>query len=262
MRLVSNQNFDRFKSIKLVTLDNAYHTSENPLSKEAFWGIIQLRAEGYGPDYPKTYLPLDAVDYVCRHHLICYENEGVLFPIGAYRQVLLKTCDFYGLKMPLLSMAEASQAETHCRALNQLFEDHRARGIPLSYSAGMTIRKNLRADKELSALFRELVMATHYQDSLEYGALNSLCAAVMRFKTHLWFEGIGYQALKYQGLGLSPLPNAVVDNNLMAMLFLEGVPEGFKNCYEKHKSIFEKRVFLGSDHIQEAASAYQEKRAA
>src|SRR5579862_5944618 len=73
--------------ITLVTLDNFYVAAENPMARRIFGELVLLRLRGFGPDYPDTYLPVDAADYVCRQHLFCAGEGENLEPFAGFRQV-------------------------------------------------------------------------------------------------------------------------------------------------------------------------------
>ena len=66
--------------IKVITLDRFYACSDIPVARDLFGKMILLRAQGYGPDYPDFFLPVDSADYICRHHLFCIEDQGELWP--------------------------------------------------------------------------------------------------------------------------------------------------------------------------------------
>ena len=95
MLLIRNPSYDPFQSLKIVTLDYVYGSLESLFARDVFWSLLRLRGEGYGPDYQTLTHLLDSIDYICRHHLICIEKNGLLDPIGGFRQVILQTCDYF-----------------------------------------------------------------------------------------------------------------------------------------------------------------------
>ena len=97
----------------IVTLDNFNRNFADPQAQELFMGMIQLRREGYGPEYPESYLPFDGADYYCWHHLVCRRTNKGLEPIAGFRQVPLSRADYHHETMPLL-LKSASLASFSC----------------------------------------------------------------------------------------------------------------------------------------------------
>lgn len=232
------------EKIRLVTLDNAYRSATQPLAKTMFGELIGLRAEGYGAEYPPSFLPLDSADYVVWHHLFCIEEATRLKPIAGFRQVSLKRCDFYQIKMPLLKTAEDASADKHLMALNTIFSESRAKNSDAVYSAGLTIKKHYRGIKELSTLVRELGAALTYADMLERAVQTYVCAAVLRFKTNVWFQDVGYRPLALNGETLSIIHKVSAGGEPMLLMHLTEISDWAKSCREKHEFLFRKRLII------------------
>ncbi|MBI2606612.1 MAG: hypothetical protein HYW49_11100 [Deltaproteobacteria bacterium] len=232
------------EKIRLVTLDNAYCAATQPLAKTMFGELLCLRAEGYGSEYPPSFLPLDAADYVVWHHLFCVEEATRLIPVAGFRQVSLKRCDFYQIKMPLLKTAEDANAHRHLLALNAIFSESRQEDMDAVYSAGLTIKKHYRGIRELSAFVRELGAALTYADMLERAVHSYVCAAVLRFKTNIWFQDVGYRPLELNGETLSIIHKVSAGNEPMLLMHLTEISDWAKSCREKHEFLFRKRLVI------------------
>lgn len=231
--------------LRIVTLDNAYRAAaDSELARNLFGELIRLRSEGYGPEYPETFLPVDKADYVIWHHLYCIEEEGKLIPVSGFRQVSLKRCDFYNIRVPLLETAESAQSSDHVNALNEIFSHHRSRDTDVVYSAGLTTRHQYRGNKELSLFIREMGAALTYADMLERGVSALVCAAILRFKTHLWFKTVGYNPLTLAGKELSAIKKPSAGDEPMLLMHLTQVSDWAKECFSKHKKHLDARIII------------------
>ena len=106
--------------LRIVTLQNYYNSTHDDEAKHLFHQVAQLRREGYGPDYPSFFLPLDKADFIAQNHLFCVEEGGSLQAIGGFRNVSLGTLDRYRLTLPLLDWTLESEAHDAAAALRRL----------------------------------------------------------------------------------------------------------------------------------------------
>lgn len=242
--------------LRVVTIDNPYLCApQSPLARDLYGELLRLRAEGYGPEYPSSFLPLDKADYISWHHLYCLEEEGRFVPIAGFRQVPLKRCDFYQIDMPLLETVKRAGADMHMRALENIIKQHRNNVADMVYSSGLTIRKPYKGNKDLSFFIREMGAALTYVDMLEHCVGTLVTGAVIRFGTHIWFQNVGYEPLTWRGDVLPPIRKDSAGGEPMLLMHLSKISDWSKACLEKYRQPLKSR-------IQISASSSQLKQAA
>jgi len=181
--------------VKIVTIHNFYKSCTNRLVKELFGEMLLVKQEGYGPDYPESFLPLDSSDFVATHHLLCLEAWGSLEPIAGLRHCVQSVCEPYHVISPLLALVEDAGQEPHISQLRRLIREHRESGRELISSGGFTIKKAKRTDRALSTLLKELVVALMCDDHWKHGNATLIGGGVIRFKTEQLWERSGYKPL-------------------------------------------------------------------
>lgn len=238
-------------SLRLVTIENFYLNRRDPLAREMFLQMVDVRAEGYGPDYPPNFLPLEAADYVSRQHLICEEpSSGELKAIVGLRVSDLSVLDFYGLKVPLLHSAEVSDATRHVEALRRLIESHRRFGRPLWNNSYFTIRKHLRTAKsregmrEFLKTLKEFMMAVNNFELLQRPSGGMVTGAVPRFKTLEPYLQLGCERIEFEGEALGSFTNKGAAGEPTIPLYMQKVTAWGTALYEKYSDQIANRIVI------------------
>jgi len=258
---VINLDFKSRKSntpgIEIVTLDNYWSCAETPYVRELLGEIHLLRKMGYGPDYPKHFLPFDNTDYFCIHHLFFQTVDGKRNLVGGFRQVTLESCDFYRMDIPLYELVKKENAEQHTHVLSELISSHRKSQANLIYSSALTIKKSFRQDRDLSKTILELVPALTLYDMKTRNVPTVVGAAAPRFKTDITFQKWGYTPIQYQGSTLPPFARRSIDeaNDPALVLTLTSPSEYTLECFEKHRKLVENKTVINRETIHDAIAA-------
>jgi hypothetical protein len=242
--------------LRVATLDNYYESLEDSRASELLLGLGHLRRFGYGPEYPKSFLPLDSTDFIALHHFLCIEERGKLVPVAGYRSALLSTLDFYQLPLPLLHSAEDSGAHDQVEALQQLILRHRGSGIELINSSYFTVRKDYRADRGLAEMIQEIFSGMAYLDTCVFRKSSMLTAAALRFKTDRYFSKIGFSPMRWQEAELPSFKNRAPGDEPILPMLCEQTTAWAAECYFKHRGMIDSRILIEPrkfDIIQKAA---------
>lgn len=236
--------------LQLVTIENPYLCFRSELVRNLFAGLCHLRALGYGPDYPKSYLPFEKHDFIATQHLICEDVSGTLVPVAGFRQSVLSVCDTYNMALPIVSMiGDYEECRDHLLAVEHLVEKKRSMKENLIDSSGLTIRKDLRSNRALSEKFLQIVAALVLYDMKWYGAKASTTLAAMQFKTHLRFASWGYTPVRMSnGKEVLPFVKSCggMNQGIHPMVLIE--PSEFaKNCLQEFKGFIESRVLFSDE---------------
>lgn len=246
-------------AIKIVTLNNFYRSVHDELARRLFVEMLRLKAEGYGPDYPEGFLPIDSTDYVVTHHLICREESGAFVPVAGLRQAHLSVCDHYSFTLPFLALVEEAAGWDQAKVLRGMINDHRVTGKTFISSGGFTIRRDLRSDVASSAYFCELIAALTCMDHVEHGGATMIGGGVVRFKTEKFWGRVGYAPIQTAGRVLPPVHVATANGEVVIAMSLEKPSDWAWNCYEKHRSTLSGREVIGT--LQLPAKAENKKAA-
>lgn len=232
--------------LRLVTLHNFYGSTHDQSARDLFAGIADLRAKGYGPEYPPNFLPLDSADFVSTHHLICVEEDHRLVPVAGYRTVPAEVLYYYRLALPQLATAQDSSAIGHVRAIEFLQEQHAREDRTLVAANYMTIRKEFRKNESVRRLIKDYLSATMYEETAVLRNASMILAGTLRFKTETLFVKLGYRPLEANGSALGPYPKRSAGGELILPMFSRELSAHARDCYEEMKTTLSQRVVVGS----------------
>lgn len=242
-------------SIQIVTLDHFYDQSSDPEAQHFFAELIVIRKEGYGPDYPSHFLPMDTVDFIATHHLFCVEENGQLEPVGAFRNLSLKRAEYYGLTLPILRLVHESGSKPHIQWVESLLESHRRTKKDLMYSSSLVIKKEFRKNRQECQNILDLTSCMTHFDLNRFNIGITIGGSALRFKTKPLFEKWGYRASKNpDGSELGPLQKKSAGHELVQLMQLETMSEHTLQCLKTYAKTFETwKIFTAKTQIAEAA---------
>lgn len=245
--------------LRLVTVDNPYRQLGRPHVQQLFVEMMARKAEGYGPpDYPEHTLPMDATEFVARHHLFCLDEPQALRVIGGYKTISLARCDLYGLTPPYVGLARTNGGARQAAALVDLCERGRAAGRDLLFSAGLTIDRTLRRQhRALSAVLKECMAALMIDDSERGGRSPMIIGGTPRFRTDVLCQQIGYRPLRDGAGPLPPLFLAHAGMEELCLMIMEEPDAWALALREKHAGLLAGRLELSPERVPEPRSIEQ-----
>ncbi|MGK5083213.1 hypothetical protein WDW37_07885 [Bdellovibrionota bacterium FG-1] len=231
--------------IQVVTLDNFYHSLYEPNACQVFIDMVKLRAAGFGPEYPKSFLPLERGDFFARHHVIYLVTDGQREPVACYKQIPLSLCDFYKNDFPLSVMMKMIGAVSHLQEVERLINQAKQTTREVIYGGSLTLSKNFRlnhpSEKEL---FFDLMAALFCLDYAEFGKPSCIIGAATRFKIDRFFEKVGYERMKSFGHLLDPVPVISAANEPVVLMSTDCVSEYAKSCLVDNQDILASREWI------------------
>lgn len=238
---------DLLPKLKIVVLDNFYSNMEDARSREFFLEMLQIRKDGYGPDYPERHLPIDGADFIARHNIICISQSSNLYPVATFLNVDIARYQYYHLSFPILNAAKAIQSAIHINAVESILNQNKHATDKLGYFGGFTIRKQIRRNQALSKKIKELVVGTLYSDFIKNNYIGAFTAGVPRFKTdQVWIKA-GYNMLKYNEVALPVMPKFNAEGEPLTLMYAEKMSEWSQQCFEENRRIFQERIHLGTN---------------
>ncbi len=242
------------KKYTFVVVQNAQEIIPDPLVRELFPKIMDLKTAGYRQEYGNFVLPFDSSDFIATHLLLCEKRpDGDLFPLLGMKSVTLKSCDEYRISFPMLSMLETPETknEPAKEVIMKILDDHRGRGTPgkIAYNGSFTIRPELRKDEVLKRYLWELTfsMLTNYYISYEIDHVLAVCAT--RFKVDERKVALGWNYIKNgNGVMEEYKCRALFESPLIPME-LVGVKEKSQSASARFKDLWDERLTLDSHTI-------------
>lgn len=238
--------------LKLVTLENFHQNVLDPTAHRFFSDLCRIRVQGYSPEYPVHFLPLDTLDFISTHHILCFETSGSWVPFCAIRHVSLTTLNFYKIPLTLLSVSQEIQDSRNTRALEEFIQKHSDQKRELIYSSRFTLAKQHR-EKELLATVREIIAGIYYDDIQKHHSAAVVGAGVLRLQKNLRFYlDLGFEVMKDEKGTLNSFTHPRSGEELQ-LIAIDQISEWSKKCFEKHRSILNSRLWIQKQTERKAA---------
>src|SRR4029453_13263690 len=98
---------------------------------------------------------------------------------------------------PILAWARDAGADEHLNALTAMIEECRRLNRALNYGGHLALREDCR-DRAIHQLMRELTAAAFNESTRGQGGGAAVLVSVLRTKTNIWFENIGFKPLSWE----------------------------------------------------------------
>ncbi len=239
------ENKSKFRVIVLrCPYDNFY----NPMVRDLFPKIAQLKIKGYQKEYPYGVLPFDASDFIATHILLCEDLKTGLKPIMGFKSVTLERCDLHKINFPIFGMLKSNdKTDIHEESVLKLVQTYRERGIAhrLAYNGSFTIDPDFRASekvkKEIWGIATTLVVKYYEEYFIDH--VIAVCATtfkVDRYKRYLgWInlnDAFGNELPSYKCYALSEAP--------LKVMHVTEVSEAAKSDALKYIDLWNKRITI------------------
>lgn len=199
---------DRLKGrqFRIVLLNSAYDTMESPQTQSLLGQIAAFKIRGYRSEYPYGVLPLDAVDFVGCHLLLCEETVAGLKILVGMKSITLDRCRVHALEFPALHLLDGQNLPDHRLALEEAIERSTRLHHRLGYNGSWTIHPEVRTDRVVRQLCYDATVvffARYYRD---YEIGNVIAAATVQFKVERFKEYMGFGYMEHKGKRLDSFP--------------------------------------------------------
>jgi hypothetical protein len=188
--------------MRLIILECPYDTWERPDTRRLFDDMVGLKLDGFLKEYPYGFLPVDGIDFVGTHHLICEETPRGFEILTAYRSIALDRCRTHMLEFPLLAPLRGCGLLAHASAIEGMISRCETTGTALTYYGAWATRPDLRSGPRVQEL-RRVATGFHVLYSLSRPPTEIVTVASTKVKVQRIFEYWGYRPLDIDGV---PLP--------------------------------------------------------
>lgn len=237
--------FSELPKLRVVVIDCPIETWHNTETRDLFSEMVQLKIDGYGAEYSHRALPLDASDWFGTHILIVQEAPVPKVILG-YKFAALERCEEFNQTFPGLTIPSTSHADSHTNRVQQIIEACRKSGKNIGYVGSWTIHPQARENRPLTALLRELVASTHQEYQQTYGVEEMLICGMIRFKTDVWQQGLGYRPLSFNNQELPAFEFKALNGEPAKLLHLTRPSDLAASFLAKHRSYWLNRKTLAS----------------
>lgn len=195
------------KSLRIVQFKCPYDTWESAFTQKLYAQVITLKLDGYKKEYPYGVLPIDTLDLVANHLLVCEQKaDGSLFPLMGYRSISFNRCKTHGQGFPLVTLMHLIQNPNHEESVKTAIHNATTNGHEIFYDSSWTIRPEVRENRELTEELIGIMKALHVLQHIDSPKVEEIMAGgVLRFKMERLYEYWGYDRLSFQGEALPPI---------------------------------------------------------
>ncbi len=225
---------------KIVVLECPYDTWDDPLSKDMFHKMVQLKMIGYKREYPYGVLPVDTSDFVATHHLICLDERGELNPVMAYRTVTLERAKLHSMSLPVLNLMNMIGAKEHAEKIQSIITNCEKQNKSLVYASSLAVHNDHKGNADLRTALRTIHVLYHKDAKID----EIIAGGVIRFKMDKLYEFFGYSDLEWNGKVLPPVAVPFVFNEVTGFYHLRKFSEEAMNLAEANRKLWENRITI------------------
>jgi hypothetical protein len=245
------------KNLRFLLLECPYDIWSEPLAQETFVSMVDMKLRGFRNNYPYGILPLDTIDFVATHLLICEEKKnGKLLPLAGYRSITLDRCMTHKIKFPLVSILENAKADHHLKVIKDILKRHSDNPAAIAYDGSWTILPEIRQDRQLVQQLKDMTMGfgTHFGVYRKLHALVGVGA--VKYKADVYFNAWGYQNISKDS---QELPSLTLESHFgmeSKVFHLTKYSQQAIQFSEQYHSYWENRIELtgNSNHALKIAS--------
>lgn len=226
---------------QVIVLDSPYNSFFNPQTQRYLTQALRLKLRSYQNVYAPGVLPLDTYDFISTHHLIGRGSGRNFQPLMVFRTTPLDRCAAHRLAFPGLAVLRGSGAEQHASELQKRLEQWSHQGLRVSYGSGWAIAPELRENRELRNILKDLMTAMLVNYEVESRTDRFVACGVVRVHTEEYFQSIGYRIMTSQEGDLEPFPQASLIGSNAVLLEAEKFNARALRLAEQYRDLWEAR---------------------
>ncbi len=219
----------------LKLLNDFYSQSRNPDAQSQLIDVINIRKDGFGPDYPPGHLPIDAFDFVGRHFILYKTVESREIPVATWRHTSAKQAENYRITPPFLCTVGEPSLLRHKHAIEERLALDKQKSKDTVYMGAFSISKPWRQEAGVSEIAKELGIATMIQD-INHHDTRYLSGATLRFKINILLEQAGFERIQDHCGELPEFKKTSACNETIALYELITPSFWAIECLEKYES--------------------------
>lgn len=173
---------------QLVVIDRPIENWNNPVVKELFPKIIDLKKRCFHSFFEKSYVIADTFDFLGTHVVICQKTQQGLEPLLTFKVVTDEAASFYHQSSPILDCS--SDSTFHQSILEKWLTSKMGAS---SYVSSFAVDPTLGPKTKY-----ELIKMSFEASSLinsSWGIRQSVCVASTQTKANSLYRKAGYKAL-------------------------------------------------------------------
>jgi len=229
-------------SLQIVILECPIQSIHDSFTQEIFGKILELKIKSYQFWFGKNALPLDAIDFIACHLLLCTYQEKQWIPILAYKLVSLKTCEAYQLEFPIMThFKNCLKAKPHFKVIQTLMNQAQQEKKEIYWCGGFMISlKFIPMKNHLENLMRAMHVFYH----LPHSSFLIFTVASQKFKTQNLFTQAGYQFIQSHGQDCPaiPLPSYYFEEVLI--MYQKALPNSEIQHAQAYQALWNKRIHI------------------
>lgn len=237
--------------LRIVVLDSPYDTIQSQQTQNFFGRLAAFKIRSYQKEYPDGVLPVDTVDFVATHLLLCEQIGDEIQPLMGMKSITHRRCLRHNLQFPALHLVESQELKAHHDAIEEYLRKAALAGETVAYNGSWTIDPGLRVHREFVRLCWDVTVAFfvfHYSEN----HIQSLAGATLRFKIHDFKEFMGFSYLGSPAGQLSSFECQPFFGEKVALMVLNGCSPQAVEVAERYRFLWQNRLVIGKDTTKES----------
>lgn len=188
----------------IVVLESPYDSLILKDARQLFSNMINTKLRGYKSYHEDGIMPIDTTDFIATHLIISNKLNPFEEIYMSYKSCSYKTCEKYNISFPFMTILEKYSHPDCFNKMNQILEDCKSKNEDLSYDTGWTINPNIKGNKELQIVLKEMVATFVTNHHPLYNVPHWVTLGICKVKTDQMFLNMGLDEISKEAVFKHP----------------------------------------------------------
>ncbi len=230
--------------LKIVILRCPYINWSLAETKDFFTKMIALKLEGYQQRHFHGVMPIDQIDFIANHVLICEKINNNLIPISGAKSLPYYFCKPFRVEFTPISVFKKGNYLEHLQYTNNIIADCEKSTRQLTYYGAWTQSPDIK-DNGLKSILKEIFAATLLLHHQEEKITDIIGFGLPKFKTDLFFYKLGGEKARLNNVELEHIPLEHLNEIESAFIHFTGFSPYIEEMVTKYKKLWNERITIG-----------------
>lgn len=245
----------KISDLQIIVLFNPYDSySKDSKVRTLLSDTFKLKFDGYKAYFPYGVMPVDHLDFISNHVIVCRKTENKMTPLAAWKSLTLDQCNKFKVPFPIaghLLKDYEKEYKEHIEAIKYWLSDKPAEAT--AYNFGFTVEPDL--EKEMKSELIELGISLLYFYYCNYNFSSVIHGVSNTFKLAHKHYKVGFKDLSLNGKNLCPVRTKAYNNVESCILHMD--TSEIKNEYQmevesKYGQLWKDRLEYGDNNTPQS----------
>ncbi|MBC7711796.1 MAG: hypothetical protein H7177_00555 [Rhizobacter sp.] len=237
------------KDLCIVVLESPYDSLILKDARKIFSNMINTKLRGYKSYHEDGVMPVDTTDFIATHLIIANKNNPFEEIYMSYKSCSYQTCEKYNIPFPFMAILKNYAHKDCYEKMSQTMEECRFKNEDLSYDTGWTINPDIKGDKELQIILKEMVTTFVTNHHPQYNVPHWVTLGICKVKTDQMFLKMGLDEISSNAVFQHPFLHKTAARAVISMY--NQYTDYVFDTAKKYQSLWDNRITISGTSINQ-----------